>query len=254
MADAFLTHRGKHKSELHGIAYLDLLGSTAKISSEKSDFYLGEIYSIYEAATIFTKKQYFSKFGFNQIKIKIFSDNIVIAMPLYSHNDDVNRIECLLNFVSIIQNQAVITHSWLVRGGITIGELFLDDMLVWGTGLVHAYKLESNVAKYPRIIIDREIFNAYVLESPSFCQDDDGYYFLDFLNSVSSFDAHGNDNSVQLAKTSYLQLLDNVKISGCDRSEKVYEKLRWYGNYINSWYREKYPSDTYPLIDISVIN
>lgn len=65
-----------------------------------------------------------SGLGFNKIKTKIFSDNIIMAIPLESDHD-IDAICCLLKFVSQFQNYASISYSWLVRGSVTIGNIFL---------------------------------------------------------------------------------------------------------------------------------
>lgn len=46
--------------------------------------------------------------------------------------------------------------GWLVRGGITIGDFYIDDMFVWGAALVKAYELEEKIAVYPRVILDEK--------------------------------------------------------------------------------------------------
>lgn len=71
----------------------------------------------------YSEDERLSKISYNKIKTKIFSDNIIMAIPLDSPND-IDAIRCLLRFVSIFQNQSAVLYSWLVRGGITIGNLF----------------------------------------------------------------------------------------------------------------------------------
>ena len=47
----------------------------------------------------------------------------------------------------------------LVRGGMSLGDLFAskENSIVFGPALVDAYKLESQSAVYPRILIDRRL-------------------------------------------------------------------------------------------------
>lgn len=47
----------------------------------------------------------------------------------------------------------------LVRRIITIGELFIDESMVWENVLLKAYNLENNIAVYPRIVIEYEILH-----------------------------------------------------------------------------------------------
>ena len=43
----------------------------------------------------------------------------------------------------------------LLRGGIDIGLVYHDDSFIFGSGMISAYLLESEVSKYPRIIISK---------------------------------------------------------------------------------------------------
>ena len=95
--------------------------------------------------------------------------------------------------------------NFLIRGGITIGDLYIDDTFVLGPGLIDAYKLESQNAKFPRIIVDERyaekaisyMNNAYlrINEGKGKCaiiKDDDGVYFLDYLEP----NQYGVDKSI----------------------------------------------------------
>jgi len=46
--------------------------------------------------------------------------------------------------------------GWLFRGGITIGEFYINDTIVWGLALLRAYELEEKIANYPfRLFLER---------------------------------------------------------------------------------------------------
>ena len=45
----------------------------------------------------------------------------------------------------------------LLRGGVTIGPLFHENGVVFGGGLVQAYRMESDGARYPRIIVSQSV-------------------------------------------------------------------------------------------------
>ena len=72
--------------------------------------------------------------GYNEIQFKIFSDNIVIAKRLSNdYEKRIMDIKCVLNCVYHFACSSVWDCVvWFVRGGITIGELFIDDTMVWG--------------------------------------------------------------------------------------------------------------------------
>lgn len=44
-----------------------------------------------------------------------------------------------------------------------MGDLYIDDTIVWGNALVQAHKIEENRAIFPRTIIDESILNIYKL-------------------------------------------------------------------------------------------
>jgi hypothetical protein len=80
------------------------------------------------------------------------------------------------------------------RGGIAFGRLFHRRDMVFGEGLVRAYRLESEIAIYPRAVIDDKIIDILLSDPiPSklglfenrmahlIRVDDDGRYFVDYL-------------------------------------------------------------------------
>lgn len=231
------------KTTLHAIAYLDLLGTTAKISSDKQEKYLFDIYTIYNTAVMCCNDPVFSETGFNRIKTKIFSDNIIMAIPLESEQD-AGAVNCLLRFVAQFQNIAALSYCWLIRGGITVGELFLDDLLVWGTGLVRAYELESHIAVYPRIVIERSVLDAPGVNGAFFRRDIDGQTYLNYLPFVGHFDAQGNDALLSNARDRFEAMHKEIRRPDGSYDEKAHQKLQWHKHYINAWYRETHPDAT----------
>lgn len=238
MGEAILLGKGPAKKpKLYAIAYLDLLGTTAKINSKHDFVHLNELYRIYDLAVQLSENERISNSRYKEIKTKIFSDNIVIAMPLRSTPK--NRVEdilCLLDFVSLFQNNAVIHHSWLIRGGITIGELFMDKLMIWGKGLIRAYKLESELAFYPRIILDQTIVDAIdVVDNTYVSKDSDGFWFLNFLNYNMKVEYHYD--FFKEMKNSYVRMLMEMKGKDGIYPDKPFQKVQWYRNYANNWYR-----------------
>ena len=238
------------KPKTYAIAYLDLLGTTSKISNDKNNLYLYTIHSIYNMAVKSSGENGF--WGFNRIETKIFSDNFVIAIPLDSDNKAAD-VRCLLRFVAIIQSYASISLDWLVRGGVTVGELYINNVLIWGQGLVRAYELENHIAVFPRIVIDRNVLELLGADNLFFCRDIDGWFYLNFLEFVKYEAADGTDNFVPQVRKHFEQLLSEIKMPNGDYAERPYQKLHWYRNYINEWYRKKHPNTTSLPIDGSIM-
>lgn len=238
----------EHK--LYAVAYLDLLGTTEKIKNDDKGDYFFRIYTIYNMAVSYGNNQALASSPYRKIKTKIFSDNIIMAMPLDS-SGDTNNLSLLISFVSVFQNYANVLYSWLVRGGLTVGELFIDDIFVWGTGLLRAYELESQVAFYPRVVVDENVVALFPNNFVGFCRDIDGKYFTNFLSYMEYHAADGNDNLVPTIQNSFRTLLSDIKDPIGRYHERALQKLQWYRVYINSWFQKKYPSANIVPIDDS---
>ena len=89
------------------------------------------------------------------IFIKIFSDNILLALPT-SEDDRKQKIEKLINFVNNFVHQAA-DNGYLIRGAITEGDFFHNDIIVYGKALIEAVKMEEKDAIHPRVIVKKEI-------------------------------------------------------------------------------------------------
>lgn len=127
-------------TEQYVVAYLDILGVTARIKQPDDDmFSMNKLHNLYTFSMELT--QAIAIEGNKDIKFKIFSDNIIIAKKTTTETlrDD---IYCVLSCVGHFQELAASDSvGWLFRGAITIGSLFIDDVMVWGKALLRAYEL-----------------------------------------------------------------------------------------------------------------
>jgi hypothetical protein len=81
------------------------------------------------------------------LKVSTFSDNVVISQPPGANTPQ------LLMQLGIWQLGAAI-NGFLLRGGVTVGDIVHENEAVFGPGLNRAYYLESKIAMYPRIVLD----------------------------------------------------------------------------------------------------
>jgi len=217
----------------HLIAYIDILSGKGLILNDSLDNNLNTINKIYNFALNFVNTM--SQNSSCDVKIKIFSDNILITLkPLKddSYNVDigVNNFLCLLSFLQI----HALNENILLRGGVTVGDICINKVLAWGTGLISAIKLEEENAIYPRIIIDREadnIFgNIYAKEPSRFnfpiLQDHDGWRFIDYLGQWGNHEFF-NNNHLQWRNFIVNELSKNLM------NAKVMKKLLWQVDYYN---------------------
>ncbi|MDE6981475.1 MAG: hypothetical protein K2P60_08770, partial [Lachnospiraceae bacterium] len=153
------------KTDTYIVAYIDLLGVTNRIKAVDQQLAMNKLHNLY-MFSVATIKQIQIEEN-KDITFKIFSDNIIIAKRLSSEVMQRRRdIRSLLMCAGHFQEQAASDSvGWLLRGGISVGQLFIDDVMVWGEALLKAYYLEDNIANYPRIIIDKKVVGEIAQDS-----------------------------------------------------------------------------------------
>lgn len=214
-----------HKTDEYIVAYLDILGATNRIRAQDSQLQMNKLYNLYLFSIRLTREIAIRES--KDIRFKVFSDNILVAKQLSGKRSQRLRdIRSLLACVGHFQELAVSNSvGWLLRGGITIGQLFIDEVLVWGDALLRAYNLESKIANYPRVIIDdtvvseiasTDLFDDYVRE------DFDGSNFLNFLCNCHFCG--------EMLREGFLMMQKEI---GVNVSERVFQKLFWHMNFVN---------------------
>ncbi len=167
-----------------------------------------------------------------KIEISIFSDNIVVAKRNHSKSTLRQDFRILQMMVAIIQGNFLISNV-LVRGGIAYGKFFSDDVMICGNALTRAYWLESNVAIYPRIVIDTELieqlqyFNLQIDNSVFWLrQDTDGIVYVDYWQKkyLKHFEM------LSIAEMSRY----DARATECNNDIKIMQKNIWRLNYILS--------------------
>ena len=139
----------------HLVAYIDLLGIKEKICSDDSEKNLNNIDDLYDIAFNHMSNKEFLK-SMPGFRIKSFSDNFIISLPLTdSFERNMDLFISLSNYLSSFQ-LIFLLYEIVLRGGITIGNLFINDRIVWGEALIRGYKLENEIAVFPRIVIDTD--------------------------------------------------------------------------------------------------
>ena len=167
------------KLKTNVVSFLDILGYKEIMRDEsRVNSLFDAVSSIVEKAKLYINEftdmdgENGKKFGngetiINTLKYRAFSDNIVISCELYPQSDD--KFQNWVNAVAIatvamvqadIQIELLINHGLLSRGGMTIGDYYIDSEFVFGQGLVDAFRLEQN-AEYPRIVVDDEVVRIF---------------------------------------------------------------------------------------------
>ena len=217
------------------ICYIDLLGTKDKIIRDSNSDYLNVINDSYNEA-IKIVDSISSAATVLPYKIKIFSDNFIIATESNANRKDDNHIAIALNRMALIAmaiQRELLKQDIFIRGGITWGDLYMDESFVYGNGLLDAYKLECEKALYPRIIIDEELIKLseycmqesedYIMEVYNIKKDKDKLYFLDYLNYLK-------DKKVNLIIDYSNSKIDHfIEI---ETDNRVIQKLIWHKQYL----------------------
>lgn len=214
------------EADEHIVVYLDILGAANRIGAEDGQLQMNKLYSLYAFSMRVTREIAIEEN--KDLKFKIFSDNIVIAKRLScERRQRLRDIRSLLMCAGHLQELAASSSvGWLLRGGITVGQLFVDDVMVWGDALLKAYDLESNVASYPRVIIDdtvmveiasEDVFDGYVR------RDFDGLHFLNFLCNCHSCG--------EMLQDGFQMMQEEI---GANMSNRIFQKLFWHMNFVNA--------------------
>lgn len=161
------------------IAFLDLLGFKNLISDEESSCediaqVFDEIFIEYPV-TIDNEKRYL--IDFNMLKRKVMSDTIC----LYIDSSITNSLAGLISTCDYLQVRLSRRKKpVLLRGAIIKGEIYAEGDVTFGPGVSKAYLLEEKTAKYPRIILTKDLIDKW--ETHDFYGKDyvDTYTFRDF--------------------------------------------------------------------------
>jgi hypothetical protein len=132
-----------------------------------------------------------------------FSDLILRTVPI-RHDPKVKGDEGLLYWelldLAYIQTD-LIGQKVLIRGSVTVGDIFVEDRTIFGPALIRAYELEAQVAIAPRVIIDPVVFGLLDIypalrghepeqEMQYLCRvlkkDTDGVWFIDYLRIIEA--------------------------------------------------------------------
>lgn len=128
---------------------------------------------------------------FKSKRITSFSDLIIVSIELKEvENFD---IEIMSVFYLLIN---AIRKGFLLRGSIVYGKLIHNDNMIFGSGLIEAYYREKEIAKYPRIIIDKAIVsdlkemsnkNITVTIDDVISYDKDGQCYIDVFKNMREY-------------------------------------------------------------------
>lgn len=243
-------------------AFLDILGFTEYVKKNKGD---NEAFKSALTALKAARSTLKSPEELNLIKVKSFSDNVFISLKF---RQDLFLLTSLFEFICRYQNE-LIWHGHLVRGGVALGEIHVDNDTIYGMALIDAYEMESEKAVYPAVMVSEHIVEAartaQLVETSScwsYQSNDwyfisiDGKYYLNYLKSAFVFvtdkdSLYGNFLDVHFLRQHKELIERNLK--AFEPGTKTHKKYAFLADYHNAFCeqcknREEYKSDL--IIDL----
>lgn len=191
---------------------------------------------------------------YSQGKIKIFTDNMVVAYPIKG-DGEVELDEILDNVAEYQFNLAL--EGLFVRGGISVGDFYINEDIVFGPALLDAHHTESQLACYPRIVLDHKTVDHLktymryydsVPEQNKVLIDNDGQWYLNYLNTIFKYykECH-NEYEFDRIKIELL-LRHKAKIEELlikyKQNTRVWDKYVWTANYHNCFCDLYFPKES----------
>ena len=147
----------------------------------------------------------------------------------------------------------LLCEGFFVRGAVVKGPLYHDDQTVFGEGLVRAYFFESEVARYPRIVVTKEVRDDilhYTSRAKAIGarpnmellrQSADGPMYLDVLQPLVALLRKAESpfrsltESEKIDHQRYLQIRDKIQQRYGEAMDdpRHFEKVRWFARYWN---------------------
>lgn len=188
------------------------------------------------------------------LEVSVFSDSIAISSAI----EEKGMLNCYRVFTACGWLQAELLYlGILTRGGISKGKTYHRDDLLYGDGMLNAYRLESRAAIYPRILIDSSLFDMTTnsMRGTFFEEDSDGLFFINpfhfdaFIKTENLageldgrqlyFDRVGHhiEQGIQESKHSdhfakwtwlqkrYIAASDEYSLTGVNQNQRIFEYL-----------------------------
>ncbi|HAF32591.1 MULTISPECIES: hypothetical protein [Sphingobacterium] len=202
--------------DFHFVAFLDILGYASMVKSDLEgpkgeEKFFEKLYEIHQKTTRLNKPEL-------ELEVIQFSDSVIF----YSKYD-IKNIQKFLKIIADYQFE-MIKEGFLIRGGVTFGKHFHKDNFLFSSGLIDAYRLESELAKTPRIIVSEDLISLIgsTILKVEYLLIDGNYKIIDFL--------HKRDITEDLTKN--LNRISDSLIKKAT-NESLIEKGIWLKEYFN---------------------
>ena len=179
--------------------------------------------------------------------VRVFSNRVIRVIRL----DEAGALFSEVNTLRFAQMELA-TQGIFIRGGITIGEVYWDDTVIFGPGIVQASELEHNFAVVPRVAVGPPVLQAIrkvlVHKDGDLGQElaylrtmisraEDGVWFIDYLRNADR-EMDGPEVYRDLLKGHKGAILEaSIALDRTSRLSSLAMKIGWLARYHNETVR-----------------
>lgn len=157
----------------------------------------------------------FEKINHSRHPFKAISDSIFITC---NERSSANEFLCVVRDIYV----SFLAEGLLIRGGVSFGQHFETQSITYSPALAKAYLLESEVAVFPRIIVDSNVYDMFPeLEDEMLILRTGEHWFLNVVTKENF------DNVWISAESACLSSRPIIR-----RSEQVRIKHRWLQDFL----------------------
>lgn len=171
--------------------------------------------------------------------VRTFTDNVVVGIPIANEATDV--LATMVSWCATYQMGMLHEHDTLIRGGVAVGDLFMDDRYVTGPALLDAVLIEHHVADVPRVVLSHESVAIAMKKSPQEREwsellrvDSDGEVFVDYLEHYVGHSSESAANRIDLVERHRDFATNGLTDSGT-QTRRIRPKYVWLAQYHNDF-------------------
>ncbi|MDV6340537.1 hypothetical protein R2103_01945 [Nitrosomonas sp. Is24] len=227
----------KIKFENRAVAFIDILGFKSVVGAAVQDgkglCELEELISMLESVVPNLDGTVDQSIHRDLIPKHIYiSDCIILSAPLASDKMPSYRGLSILVMRVIQISHILLSKGYLIRGGISVGQVWHTDSNIVGTAYQEAYQIETRT-DVPRVELSRgakELWNRTEGSANTMCLDYEEHFMVNVLHDYYIQDtSHG---AIERAFDKYSNVIE--KNLAANYPESVEYKWRWFKQYLES--------------------
>jgi hypothetical protein len=174
------------------------------------------------------------------IRVQSISDAVAISSSPTPHG-----LQELFDMIESLTIKLLVL-GFFIRGGVVKGRLFHNRNIIFGNALVRAYHFESQIARYARVVVSRDVkldVDRFIAEGHGdldgrLQQDDDGPFYVNSLRDIMTQAAFMSSEDLIRSTVGFdlVQMGRQIqhRFDTAADMPPHFEKVQWFARYWNS--------------------